>query len=206
MTVPPHGVAADVLDELSNAGALAAQRGWVPATSGNFSRRIDERRIAITRSGADKGALLADDVLIITIDEPLPASISAEAPLHVARYRCAHNVGAVLHVHTVAATVLSRACARAGEIVLHSYELHKALSTFTTHESSARIPVFANSQDMAALAEVVEARLADHTHAPGYLLAGHGLYTWGETMFEARRHLEALQFLLECELEERRIR
>jgi methylthioribulose-1-phosphate dehydratase len=39
----------------------------------------------------------------------------------------------------------------------------------------------------------------------GYLIAGHGLYAWGRDLAEARRHLEAFEFMLACELEPRRL-
>ena len=40
----------------------------------------------------------------------------------------------------------------------------------------------------------------------GYLIAGHGLYAWGRDISEARRHLDAFEFMLGCELEMRRLR
>lgn len=190
--------------ELAEIGRFASERGWVPATAGNFSRRIDERRAAVTRSGVDKGALRPQDLVVVAIDEPAPKGVSAETPLHLARYRSSNDVGAVVHVHTVAATVLSRLQAQAGELRLHGYEMHKALD-FTTHESTLVIPVFENMQDTVELARRVEERLGPQPEVPGYLLAGHGVYAWGATMAAAKRHLEALEFLLACELEERRL-
>ena len=40
----------------------------------------------------------------------------------------------------------------------------------------------------------------------GYLIDGHGIYAWGRDMPEARRHLEAFEFLLACELDLLRLR
>ncbi len=65
-----------------------------------------------------------------------------------------------------------------------------------------RVPVFANSQDTVALADEVEARWRSETaSAPGYLLAGHGLYAWGRDGRETLRHLEAFDVLLQLQLE-----
>lgn len=196
---------AETVAELIALGRFAAGRDWVPATSGNFSRRLDAGHIAVTRSGRDKGALTAADFAVVALDEPLPPGVSAETPLHVARYRRDRAVGAVVHVHSLAATVLSRAEESKGAIELHGFEMHKALDGFTTHDSMLRIPIFANAQDTAELASRIENRL-DDAAVPGYLLAGHGLYAWGATVGDARRHVEAFDFLLRCELEERRIR
>jgi methylthioribulose-1-phosphate dehydratase len=131
--------------------------------------------------------------------------LSAETPLHVARYRASAATGAIVHVHTVAATVLSRASLADGYVRLAGYEMQKALAGVTTHESVVDVPVFANEQDTTALAARVEQRLSGAPAVPGYLLAGHGLYAWGATMGDARRHLEGLEFLLTCALEERRL-
>ncbi len=197
----PEALAADV----AAIGRFAASRGWVPATSGNFSQRIDASHIAVTRSGIDKGNIRPEDLVVVDLNAPLPPGVSAETPLHVARYRSDANTGAIVHVHTVAATVLSRVDAAKGAVELQGFEMHKSLSGITTHESSVRLPIFANDQDTAALAGRIESALGRAPAVPGYLLSGHGLYAWGATMDDARRHLEGLEFLLQCSLEERRI-
>jgi methylthioribulose-1-phosphate dehydratase len=185
------------IDEVIEACRFAAARGWVPATSGNFSARVDAARIAITASGTDKGALLRQDVLTIMMEAPPIPGSSAETGLHLQAYRRDPGIGAVVHVHTLNATVLSRHLADAGAVVLRGYELLKAFAGIGTHETELVVPVFANSQDMHALAD----RVAAYAHAaPGYLLAGHGLYAWGRTMREALRHAEAFEFLFGCEL------
>lgn len=193
------------IDELIAIGRFAAARGWVPATSGNFSRRLDDMHAAVTRSGADKGALTSGDFIRIALDEPLPAGVSAETPLHVARYRADPAIGAIVHVHSVAATVVSRADEKRGHVVLEGFEMQKALDGFTTHESTVELPIFGNAQDTAQLAKHIERSLGKKAAVPGYLLAGHGLYAWGSTMNDARRHAEGFDFLLNCALEERRI-
>ncbi|HVA29233.1 MAG TPA: methylthioribulose 1-phosphate dehydratase [Candidatus Baltobacteraceae bacterium] len=191
--------------DLAAIGRFAASRGWVPATSGNFSRRIDGRTIAITRSGIDKGTIGAADLIAVDLEAPLPPGVSAETPLHVARYRNDPGVGAIAHVHSVAATVLSRADQARGYVQVDGFEMQKSIG-LTTHESTVRLPIFANDQDTQALARRIEAALGATPPVPGYLLAGHGLYAWGATMDETRRHLDGLEFLLACSLEERRIR
>jgi methylthioribulose-1-phosphate dehydratase len=194
-----------VVEEIAAFGRFAASRGWVPATSGNFSRRIDAGHVAMTRSGIDKGAIRAEDVAVLTIGEPPPNGVSAEAPLHLARYRTDPAIGAIFHVHTVVSTVLSRLDVDAGVVRTDGFEMHKAVGS-STHDSVVEIPVFRNDQDTAALAATVEARLGRDAAVPGYLLAGHGLYAWGATAADARRHVEGLEFLLACHLEERRLR
>ncbi len=202
LPAPPRAA----VEEIAAFGRFASARGWVPATAGNFSCRIDEGHAVLTRSGVDKGNIGADDVATLALDAPTPPGMSAESPLHLARYRTDPAIGAIFHVHTVAGTVLSRLYEAEGVVRTDGYEMHKALAGFATHESVVEIPVFANAQDTVALAAQIEARLGAGAAVPGFLLAGHGLYAWGASARDARRHVEGLEFLLACHLEERRLR
>ena len=108
------------------------------------------------------------------------------------------EIGAVLHVHSVNATLISKMVS--GVLVLEGYELLKALHGIETHDTAVRLPIFANDQDIPRLAAEVGGTLDQDGLRPAYLITGHGMYTWGESIEEALRHLEALDFLFECEL------
>jgi len=182
--------------------------GWTPATSSNFSRRLDERHAAITVSGRDKGRLTEADIMVVDFDGNAVGSEhrpSAETLLHTQLYKRFPGVGCVLHTHSKAQTVASRLYAGAGHVHLEGYELLKAFPGTSTHEAALDIPVLPNSQDMRTLAAQVDA-LLDQQPMWGYLIDGHGLYAWGQDMAEARRHLEAFEFLLGCELELRTLK
>jgi methylthioribulose-1-phosphate dehydratase len=191
--------------ELVRVGHTAAARGWVPATSGNFSVRLADDEVAITVSGAHKGELTADRIMRVDLhgrplEEKRP---SAETLLHVQLYRRNPAIQAVFHTHSIGSTVLSRLVQ--GELLLTELEVMKAFAGIDTHETTLRIPVFPNDQDMTRLAERVASCLDGHDPIPGYLIAGHGLYTWGTSVAETLRHLEAFEFLFQCELETRRV-
>ncbi|MGI8560550.1 MAG: methylthioribulose 1-phosphate dehydratase [Luteimonas sp.] len=189
-----------------NVRELAAL-GWTPATSSNFSRRLDERHAAITVSGRDKGRLHEADIMVVDFDGQAVGSEhtpSAETLLHTQLYRHSPEIGCVLHTHSANQTVASRLFTGAGHVRLEGYELLKAFQGNTTHEAAIDVPVLANSQHMPTLAAQVDA-LLDTGPLWGYLIDGHGLYAWGHDMAEARRHLEAFEFLLGCELELRRL-
>lgn len=184
-----------------------AQRGWTPATSSNFSCRMDERHVAITVSGRDKGRLTEADIMVVDLDgRPVATQHrpSAETLLHTQLYARYPDIGCVLHTHSHNQTVASRLYAGMGHVHLEGYELLKAFPGTHTHDTSLELPVFPNSQDMPTLAAQVDATL-DRQPMWGYLIDGHGLYAWGRDMAEARRHLEAFEFLLGCELELRRL-
>jgi methylthioribulose-1-phosphate dehydratase len=192
---------------ISNVRELAAA-GLTPATSSNFSRRLDDRHAAITVSGRDKGRLTEDDIMVIDFSGNAVGSDerpSAETLLHTQLYRRFPAIGCVLHTHSLAQTVASRLYAGAGHVALEGYELLKAFEGNTTHEARVDLPVLPNAQDMNTLAAQVDA-LLDGACMWGYLIDGHGLYTWGRDMAQARRHLDAFEFLLNCDLELRKLR
>ncbi|ADV27651.1 methylthioribulose-1-phosphate dehydratase [Pseudoxanthomonas suwonensis 11-1] len=191
---------------ISNVRELA-QLGWTPATSSNFSERLDAGHAAITVSGRDKGRLVEDDIMVVDLEGRAVGRQlrpSAETLLHTRLYRRFPEVGCVLHTHSRVQTVASRLYAREGHVRLEGYELLKAFEGNSTHETAIEVPVFANTQDMTVLSAQVD-ELLDRQPMWGYLIDGHGLYAWGRTMADARRHLEAFEFLLGCELELRRL-
>lgn len=189
----------DLINGLIRAGKRFDARGWVLGTSGNFSAVVakDPLRLAITRSGTHKGELKPDDILELDADGAVvrgQGTPSAETRLHleiVAR----RGAAAVLHTHSIWSTFLSDRLP--GGFEIYGYEMLKGLAGVRTHEHREWIPVIENDQDMDRLALEVRRVLDEGPDAHGFLLHRHGLYTWGETLAEAVRHVEILEFLLE---------
>lgn len=193
------------LTALLDACRWIGEKGWCPATGGNMSVRQDAQYCLISESGKDKGSLRAEDFLqldIATNQAPSGRTPSAEAGLHSLLYGLLPSVGAVLHTHSVNATLLSRV-EKSDALVLHGYEMQKSLSGQRSHLDSVAIPIFDNDQDIPALAARVAARHETMPLRYGLLVRGHGLYCWGDDVPEARRHLEGLEFLFQCELQRR---
>jgi len=188
------------------AGQRMDRFGWVPATAGNISVRLLDGTVAITRSGGHKGFLGEAGVIRVDLDGlPLHAGDrpSAETGLHCGIYRRFPAAGAVLHGHSVAVTVLSRTSGDA--ILLEGFELLKAFPGLPTHDGAIALPVLDNDQDIPRLQRAVESRWDALAEVPpGYLIRGHGIYVWGADMPAALMRLEALEFMLACELEKRR--
>ena len=203
----PAGRAAEIapipawaIEAIIAAGRRLDALGYVPATAGNISLRLDDGRIALTRSGGHKGFLSAENIMAVDLDgRPVTAGKpSAETGLHCQIYRLFPDVRAVLHGHSVAGTVLSM---RAGsEITFAGYEIVKAFAGQTTHDAAVTLPVFDNDQDIGRLAGRIEPVLSAASPI-GYYIRGHGGYVWAADMPRALTHMEALEFLLSCELE-----
>lgn len=195
-------------EKLARVGQEFHARGWSLATSSNYSAVLSREpfRLLISASGADKARMAPEDFVIVDEAGDLVAGQarpSAETLLHVeAALSGSDDIpspGAVLHTHSVWATLLSAEHLAAGRIELTGLEMLKGLSGVRSHDERITLAVFPNTQDIPALARDVRRR---RVQAPlslrhGYLIAGHGLYTWGADIQEARRHLEALEFLVE---------
>ena len=180
-------------------------KGWAPATGGNMSVRENADWCWLSESGKDKGSLTVDDFLqveIATDRAPSGRKPSAETGLHTLIYRLYPEANAVLHVHTVNATVLSRV-EKLATLKLAGYEMQKSLSGQNSHLDAVSIPLFDNDQDIPALARRIEIYARQTPLSYGFLLRGHGLTCWGRSVAEARRHLEGLEFLFECEMQRR---
>lgn len=193
--------------QIIDAGRFLYGRGWSPATSSNYSVRLAADQALLTVSGKHKGQLGEDDVLATDLAghslEP-GKKPSAETLLHTQLYAWRAEIGAVLHTHSVNATVLSR-LTPGDRLELEDYELQKAFAGVTTHEGRVIVPIFDNDQDIARLAGQVQQWLDTHPDCVGYLIRGHGLYTWGAQMSDALRQIEAFEFLFECELKTRQV-
>jgi methylthioribulose-1-phosphate dehydratase len=178
-------------------------RGWVLGTSGNFSVVVGRKPLilAITASSVSKGTLRRSDVLLIGADgAPTGRTVgqrpSAETFLHVAVVQ-ARGAGAVLHTHSVWSTMLSERHGGEAGIELTGFEMLKGLEGVRTHQHTEWLPILENDQDIRALAGRVTTLLDKSPQLHGFLLRGHGLYTWGADLAQARRHVEILEFLLE---------
>jgi methylthioribulose-1-phosphate dehydratase len=201
-------------------------QGHTPATSSNFSVRQEvtgqeagQSGFWVSRSGVDKAqfcptdfipvnadghALENDDSLLNTTDVP-----SAETMLHADIYKALPTAHCVAHIHSGPLTVLSRVlpeCDHTATWRLTGYELQKAFAGVTNHTTTLTVPIVPNSQTMGTISASITPWLQAHNpqdHAPGYLIQGHGLYTWATDLPTLDRHVAAFAFLAQCTLDYR---
>jgi methylthioribulose-1-phosphate dehydratase len=146
----------------------------------------------------DKRALSLSDIVEIDDRGQVVAGLgrpSAEASLHLAIARV-RGAGAVLHTHSIWSTILSDAATQDG-LAIEGYEMLKGLEGVDTHEHREWLPILENTQDWIAAVPQVEAMLTEQPNAHGFLIRGHGLYTWGRDLTVAQRQVEILEFLFE---------
>lgn len=198
------GLDAKKAEDLIGVVKFFNQKGWSPATSTNYSVRSEKNNeYIISKSGVDKSLFSMSDLIKINEHNEIipPFNVggiksSAETEIHTYIYRHFPEVTSVLHTHSVLGTVLSHMLLPEKEMTFEGLELLKGLEGNTTHEMKITLPIVPNSQSMPDLLKNLDGRLAKGIH--GFLIAGHGLYTWGKDIPSAKRHIETYEFLFEC--------
>ena len=181
------------------------QRGWCDGTGGNFSCVLQREplQLLMAPSGVDKGAVRPAELLVVDGQGNVlkgQGRASAETLLHLEIIRQT-GAGAVLHTHSQSGTLLSAWALEqsgrhnAASLELRDREMLKGLAGIVTHAQAVQLPVLANDQNLQALSQAAAPLLSQAPY--GLLIAGHGLYAWGDDLATARRHLEILEFLLE---------
>ena len=202
-----------VLEQLREAKQIFAAKGWFPATSGNLSIRVypaldapadvvasipcEDWVFAITASGKDKTVDSPSDYLFINgrgeKHEETSLKPSAETSIHQVLY-ASQACGAVYHVHTVWNNLASDYYWPEGAVPVKAVELIKAFNIWS-QDAEIQVPIVENWTNVPKISETLTESIVPHV--PGILLRNHGIYAWGATPFEAKRHLEAFEFLFE---------
>jgi methylthioribulose-1-phosphate dehydratase len=191
----------DPARQLAETGEYFHRRGWALGPGGNFSVLLARKpmRLCIT-SGGEKASL--DETSFLEIDDDAEilqgfGRPSDEKLLHLTIYRHRPRARCILFSRSVAGTILSDSLFVHGAVTLKGYEMLKGLPGVDTHEHTETIPVVENSQDYLALSHVIENVLLDNLSVRAVLIRRSGLYTWGQTVDEAKKNVEIFEFLLE---------
>lgn len=189
-------------EQLTEAGRVFYSRGWARGASGNYSILLARKpmRLCITAAGNEKGTLDETNFLEIDDDAEILQGFgrpSDETLLHLTIYRLRPRARCILYSQTVAGMILSDKNFVDGAISVSGYEVLKGLSGVNTHEHTELVPIVENSQDQIALSHVITNVLLENPNIHGIYIRRHGLFAWGETVEEARRHVEIFEFLFE---------
>lgn len=179
------------------------RKGWSPATSTNYSfRDADNPEVLyVSRSGIDKSQFSAADFMEVSTEGRALAGFehlkpSAETLIHCTLYRLFPETQCIVHSHSVYSVLHS--AVQEKEMTITGYEVLKGFEGIVTHETTVALPIFDNTQDMAAFSETLTNQ-RDRLTIPAFIMRKHGTYAWGKNQFDAKRHLETAEYLLECE-------
>lgn len=189
-----------ILNQLTQCIRELHRTGHSPATSTNYSCRDGNGKMWITRSGIDKSLMQYEDFIEISPEgTPLPpfetVPPSAETGIHCAIYHMFPDTQVILHSHDIHALVQTVGLSRK---VFEGYELQKAFRGVVTHEGEISIPIIPNSQDMNVIKNALLERKSELNYGV-FMIEKHGYYTWGNSIFEAKRLMEAFAYLCHAE-------
>ncbi len=176
-------------------------RGWSPATSTNYSFKDETGQIWVTKSGIDKSIISVDDFITVSnlgesIGEYSNVKPSAETLIHCVLYDLFPETKFILHSHGPFPVLVS--IKLLNEFSVEGYEIQKGFPEVYTHETKTLIPIFSNNQDMTYFKQELSYR-RPQLRNNCFIIRKHGTYAWGTTLFEAKRHLETLDYLCQCE-------
>jgi methylthioribulose-1-phosphate dehydratase len=177
-------------------------KGWSPATSTNYSFKDELNQIWVSRSGVDKSEFKSDDFIKINssgeaMEELTNIRPSAETLIHCFIYQMFPETKVILHSHGVNPVLISSI--EKSEVSFEGFEIQKGFEGQKTHLNRITIPIFENSQEMTFFEKELvykQSQLSNHC----FIIRKHGTYAWGKSLFEAKRHLETLDYLCECKL------
>ncbi len=178
--------------------------GHNPATSGNYSLRskTNPEIALVSESGIDKSKFTEDNFLPLyyqtrEMHEDYKNSgrkSSDETDIHLTIYQIT-KANCVLHSHILDSLLFADLFHGKQYATISNLELLKGFKGIKTHELEINIPVFDNTQDIRALAEEIKPAILAQPNSYGLLLRGHGVYVWGESVEEAKRHLEVFEYI-----------
>jgi methylthioribulose-1-phosphate dehydratase len=179
------------------------QKGWSPATSTNYSFRLEDdlNKIYVSKSGIDKSQFTENDFMEVDFDgKPYPEfegiRPSAETLIHCKLYQLFPEMMCIVHSHSIYSVLHS--AVHQESVSLEGYEVLKGFEGIKTHEVKVEIPIFDNDQNMVNFSKILEVN-KNRLSIPAFIMHKHGTYAWGRNLFEAKRHLETAEYLLEVE-------
>lgn len=170
-------------EEIVRIGRLLYERGLVVAGEGNISARLGDELIVTTPSGACKGMLEPEDLVIVGLEGQVHAGSrrpSSELQMHLAVYQQRPDVHAVVHAHPPIAV----ACTLAG-VQMDASVLPEMILTLGAVPTAP----FA----LAGTREMYEAIAPLLPHHNAILLTHHGALTVGETLMRAYLRMEQVE-------------
>jgi methylthioribulose 1-phosphate dehydratase/enolase-phosphatase E1 len=189
------------------------EAGWVTGTGGSISIRHGNR-IYMTPSGVQKERILPDELYVVDIEGAVlaapeqkpgcrPPKLSDCSPLFLHAFK-QRNAGAVLHSHAICCNLVTSLFEGQSEFRISHQEMIKGINGYGYFDELA-IPIIENTAWEHELADSLGEAIANNPKACAVLVRRHGMYVWGDTWEQAKRHGECLHYLFEVALQMRHL-
>jgi L-fuculose-phosphate aldolase len=174
---------AEIVQGLVEISHRLSTHGFVTATDGNVSVRLDDGNFLTTRTSINKGMVTADDLVEVdATGKPTPSNRqpSTELPMHLFIYSQRPDVNAVVHAHPTYATGF--AVARQGLNTCVFPEVIVGLGAIPLAEYATP-----------STSEVAESLTPFVKTSDAILLANHGVVTYGKDLYDAYYKMEKVE-------------
>jgi L-fuculose-phosphate aldolase len=170
-------------EEIVRFGRRLYERGFIAATDGNLSVRLDDQRLLITPTCMCKGMMDADDLVTIDLDGHKVdghRNVSSEVAMHLLIYNMRPEVASIVHAHPPTATGFA-----AAGVSLEQPLISEVVLTL----GSVPLAKYAcpGSGD---LSDSLRPLVPDHN---AILMANHGVVTYGDDLEQAFMHMETVE-------------
>eukprot|EP00606_Chrysophyceae_sp_TOSAG23-5_P000395 GSChrysophyteH2.ASY1.ANO1.287.1 assembled CDS len=181
--------------------------GWVTGTGGSISIRHGDR-IYMTPSGVQKERISPDELFVLDVDGNILATpkrkprftpkLSDCSPLFLHAFK-QRNAGAVLHSHAVSSNLITSICEGQNAFRISHQEMIKGLAGHGYFDELS-IPIIENTAHEHELADALGECIANNPKTSAVLVRRHGIYVWGKSWEEAKRHSECIHYLFDVAL------
>ncbi len=185
---------------------LFYDKGWVSGTGGGICATLDEPdRLLLAPTGVHKELVRPEDLFVVSIasgavlDEPSGGLRPSECAPIFRAIVANRGAGSVVHSHGLPAVLAADLTNTEPHVVIERLEMLKGLPGVSNTDRHL-VPVIANTEREPELTGEVERALADPRYAAAraILVRDHGVYIWGDDIWEAKKHTEVYHFLFEA--------
>ncbi|MGH9581264.1 MAG: class II aldolase/adducin family protein [Terriglobales bacterium] len=170
-------------EEMVRIGRLIHERGYVAATDGNLSVRLEHDAILSTPTSISKGMMEPEDMVVVDLQGRKVTgrrNASSEIAMHILIYRLRPDVKGIVHAHPPTATGYAAAGMPLNQALIS--EIVLALGC---------IPIARYGTP--GTPELTEALEPLVPHYDAILMANHGVVTYGEDLLRAYMKMETVE-------------
>ncbi len=171
-------------------GRMLYERGFIAATDGNISARLDDNRLLITPTCMCKGWMCEDDLVIVDLNGRKlegTRNVSSEIAMHLLIYRMRPDVRGIVHAHPPTATGFAAAGLALDRPLISEIVLTLGIVPLA--------PYGCPGTD--ELSNALRPFVPEHN---AILMANHGVVTYADSLEQAFMHMETVEHLAKISL------
>ena len=172
-------------------------QGWVSGTGGGISIRTDDT-IYLAPSGVPKERIQPEDLFVLDrsgdiLERPKTEGLKpSECQSLFFNAYTLRDAGAVLHSHSLNAMLVTLLFDDVFRVT--HLEMMKGITGLGYHDT-CEIPIINNTAYESQLTESMAEAMEAYPQSHAVLVRRHGIYVWGKTWKEAKKHAECYDYL-----------